>query len=448
MTRLRWVFIAITTISFIGIVSAVSDYIGLPPGPYCGAIHRGCCPGRQDDCSAPIIGTLCYCDDFCNRTRNEDCCPDFLSFCKGIVEIPPEPIKTCYHNGQYYGYGKTAKENCNICKCEPMGNDLKMLCETNACLMEENIISTVNDMSEHYGWTASNYSEFWGRHLDEGIKLRLGTLQPHRFVRTMNPVRRIYDPNALPRFFDAEEKWPGYVTPIQNQGWCGSSWALSTAATASDRFAVVSQGLERVQLSAQNLLSCNNRGQQSCNGGYLDKAWLFLRKFGVVDENCYPYTGHDEKCRIPKKGNLLTSRCAPPYDVDRKEKYKVGPAYRLGNETDIMYEIIQSGPVQATIKVYHDFFSYRGGVYRHTDLSAQDRTGYHSVRIIGWGQEQDYRGRVQKYWKVANSWGREWGENGYFRIVRGTNECEIESFVLATWPLTVDPVSKNDVYGI
>lgn len=56
MTRLRWVFIAITTISFIGIVSAVSDYIGLPPGPYCGAIHRGCCPGRVDDCSAPIIG--------------------------------------------------------------------------------------------------------------------------------------------------------------------------------------------------------------------------------------------------------------------------------------------------------------------------------------------------------------------------------------------------------
>lgn len=56
--------------------------------------------------------------------------------------------------------------------------------------------------------------------------------------------------------------------------------------------------------------------------------------------------------------------------------------------------------ILATLKVYHDFFSYRGGVYRHTDLSAQDRTGYHSVRIIGWGQEQDYRGRVQKYWVI------------------------------------------------
>lgn len=53
-----------------------------------------------------------------------------------------------------------------------MEDKLEMLCERNVCLMEENIINTVNDMSEHYGWTASNYSEFWGRHLDEGIKLR------------------------------------------------------------------------------------------------------------------------------------------------------------------------------------------------------------------------------------------------------------------------------------
>lgn len=106
----------------------------------------------------------------------------------------------------------------------------------------------------------------------------------------------------------------------------------------------------------------------------------------------------------------------------------------------------------ATMRVYHDFFSYQEGIYKHTPLAGSDRTGYHSVRIVGWGEEYSFGG-MQKYWvhiqqqlffcnylltirfqKVANSWGSHWGENGYFRIVRGQNECEIETFVLATWP--------------
>ncbi|KAK4885881.1 hypothetical protein RN001_002152 [Aquatica leii] len=405
---------------------------------------HGCCRGRRDSCSFPIIGTLCYCDDFCDRSVNDDCCPDFQPVCKGNYTV--QELRVCHYKGQYYAYGKTAKENCNTCKCEQMGSKVEMLCENNPCIVEENIINAINERQDHHSWSASNYSEFWGRRLDEGIKLRLGTLQPHRFVRKMNPVRRIYDPSSFPKQFDANQKWRGYLSPIQDQGWCGSSWALSTTATASDRFAIQSQGLERVQLSSQNLLSCNNRGQQSCNGGYLDKAWLFLRKYGLVDERCYPYVGHDETCNIPKKGNLYTARCTPPFNVGRKEKYKVGPAYRLGNETDIMFEIMESGPVQATIKVYHDFFSYRRGIYKHTNFSPEDRTGYHSVRIVGWGEETDYYGQVQKYWKVANSWGSKWGEDGYFRIARGSDECEIESFVLGAWPFTVDPISKNDVY--
>lgn len=61
-----------------------------------------------------FLGTLCYCDDFCNRTRSEDCCPDFWSHCKGIIDPPPEVIKTCYYEGHYYAYGKVAKKNCNI----------------------------------------------------------------------------------------------------------------------------------------------------------------------------------------------------------------------------------------------------------------------------------------------------------------------------------------------
>lgn len=108
-------------------------------------------------------------------------------------------------------------------------------CTTHTCLIEPRIIETVNMVGD-YGWSASNYSFFWSKTLDEGIKYKLGTLQPERFVMKMNPIRRMYDPDSLSREFDSEAEWPGYISGIQEQGWCGSSWAISTAAVASDRY--------------------------------------------------------------------------------------------------------------------------------------------------------------------------------------------------------------------
>lgn len=435
----QWMIAIAAVLLPLAAVSEGDDYSDFR-GPYCATRPSGCCYARNDQCSVPILGTLCYCDDFCNRTRSEDCCPDFWSFCLGME--PPLEIGSCYHSGQYYQFGETVKINCNLCKCQQAGNKVELLCEQNECLVEPEIISRVNSGGHHFNWRASNYSIFWGRRLDEGISLRLGTLQPQKVVMRMRPVTPVYDPRRIPRSFDARNKWPRLIEGVQDQGWCGSSWAVSTASVASDRFAVMSQGLEKVQLSAQHLLACNNRGQRACHGGHLDRAWLFLRKFGVVDEPCYPYTaasGFLERCRLPKRSNLLTARCNPPahpQTVLRTDLYRMGPAYRLGSEQDIMYEIMESGPVQATMKVYPDFFLYRGGVYHRSDYGPQTPGGYHSVRIVGWGEDVTQREPI-KYWLVANSWGNQWGENGYFRIRRGINECEIEDFVLAAWADTL-----------
>ncbi|KAK0175083.1 hypothetical protein PV327_008864 [Microctonus hyperodae] len=91
----------------------------------------------------------------------------------------------------------------------------------------------------------------------------------------------------------------------------------------------------------------------------------------------------------------------------------------------------------STMKVYQDFFVYHGGIYRHSKLAENYRTGYHSVRIIGWGEEFSGNNPPVKYWIVANSWGTHWGENGFFRIQKGINECEIETFVLGIWAKTI-----------
>ncbi|KAF7277988.1 hypothetical protein GWI33_008984 [Rhynchophorus ferrugineus] len=412
-------------------------------GPYCSDI--GCCLNRTDSCSKPIIGTLCYCDEFCDRHFNQDCCPDFWAVCKGITTttkkpftttrppLPPEPetLYSCDHNGVRYPIDTEIVDNCNTCKCELSGNDAIFRCEQNICLISPEIISDVN-LNNRQTWTASNYSEFWGRTLADGVRYRLGTTKPHKQVMLMNSVKRYYDPHLLPIQFDSATNWPRFIFGIRDQGWCGSSWAISTAAVASDRFGIMSEGFESVNLSPQNIISCA-RGSIPCEAGPLDRAWNYVRKYGVVDEDCFSYTGSSEsKCPIKRTTTLSSANCIPPKYSNRTELYKVGPAYRLGNETDIMYDIIRSGPVQATMLVYHDFFSYSRGIYRHTDLSLSHLKGYHSVRIVGWGEEKTRFG-LQKYWKVANSWGTKWGEDGYFRIARGTNECEIESFVLGIW---------------
>ncbi|KHJ94682.1 papain family cysteine protease [Oesophagostomum dentatum] len=83
-----------------------------------------------------------------------------------------------------------------------------------------------------------------------------------------------------------------------------------------------------------------------------------------------------------------------------------------------MREIMTNGPVVASFIVYQDFYHYEGGVYVHT---AGGLGGIQAVRIIGWGTEKG-----TPYWLIANSWNTDWGENGYFRMLRGKDHCFIE----------------------
>lgn len=104
-----------------------------------------------------------------------------------------------------------------------------------------------------------------------------------------------------------------------------------------------------------------------------------------------------------------------------EDSYKVGGLFHSAEK--IQTEIQQNGPVEAAFTVYADFVHYTHGVYQHTNGSA---LGGHAVKIIGWGVENG-----TPYWLVANSWTTYWGDNGYFKILRGSNECGIEDDVYA-----------------
>ncbi|XP_013793694.2 uncharacterized peptidase C1-like protein F26E4.3, partial [Limulus polyphemus] len=179
-------------------------------------------------------------------------------------------------------------------------------------------------------WQASNYSFFWGRTLEDGILYRLGTFKPYGKTVHMNEIH-IMDHRPLPERFDSREKWPGMIQEINDQGDCGSSWAFSTAALASDRWSIQSKGRVTVALSPQQLISCNSRGQKGCKGGHTDRAWWFMRKQGLTSEQCYPYTsgqtGQKGQCRI-SYGRHRNGLVQCPSGT-QEEHYKTTPPYRL-----------------------------------------------------------------------------------------------------------------------
>lgn len=134
-----------------------------------------------------------------------------------------------------------------------------------------------------------NYTKFWGRTLENGVRYRLGTLFPEKSVENMNEI--FIKQRELPLNFDSRKKWSLELNLASkedgfDQGDCGSSWAFSSTRIAIDRIAIFvgvnnSRRLQSFSpLSVQQLLDCNQHKQRGCQGGFLDRAWWYMRKFG------------------------------------------------------------------------------------------------------------------------------------------------------------------------
>ncbi|THD18209.1 Cathepsin B endopeptidase [Fasciola hepatica] len=234
---------------------------------------------------------------------------------------------------------------------------------------------------------------------------------------------------------------------IRDQSSCGSCWAFGAVEAMSDRVCIHSNGQMKPHLSARDLTSCCRTCGFGCKGGYPALAWDYWESDGIVtggsleeQTGCAPYPfpkcSHYESSKglKPCPDELYPTptcemKCQAGYNKTYDEdKFYGNSSYNVEkSEKNIMYEIMKNGPVEATLTVYEDFVVYKSGIYHHVRSRLM---GGHAVRILGWGVENGV-----KYWLVANSWNEEWGENGYFRIRRGINECGIESEVTAGMPL-------------
>jgi len=258
---------------------------------------------------------------------------------------------------------------------------------------------------------------------------------------------------AIPDHFDSEANWPEcakVIGDIRDQSNCGCCWAFGAAEAASDRLCIATKGKVVLPLSANDVCFCAS--EDGRGGGDITSPWKFIQA-GVVSggqfngtgpfgrgycndwsfPHCHhhgpqrddPYPAEGQPGCPSQKSSQCPTKCDSPGGVDQKWGFE-GEILEVSGADHIAQTIMEGGPVETAFTVYEDFENYSGGIYEHKSGA---QLGGHAVRIVGFGTENGV-----KYWKVANSWNPYWGEKGYFRIVRGTNNCGIEDMVTASSP--------------
>jgi len=285
-----------------------------------------------------------------------------------------------------------------------------------ASWLDEPILNdrVINEVNRNRGsWVAHRSPRFEGMSRREARKYLGAQLDVPSSIPTPTPV--VMHAINVPDSFDWRQQMGECVGAIRNQEQCGSCWAFGAAESLSDRFCIASKGATKVILSPEDLVSCDNTNY-GCQGGYLPAAWQYIQQNGIVEDSCFPYSAGggnapscSQKCSSGKTYSIEAGSITQPKGVETIQNF-----------------IMNGGPVEAAFSVYQDFFSYKSGVYTHRSGGLE---GGHAIKIIGWGVDSG-----TPYWIVANSWGTTWGMSGYFWIKRGSNECGIESNVIAGTP--------------
>mmetsp|Transcript_85424 Transcript_85424/g.169447 ORF Transcript_85424/g.169447 Transcript_85424/m.169447 type:complete len:358 (-) Transcript_85424:158-1231(-) len=254
-------------------------------------------------------------------------------------------------------------------------------------------------------WTMS-VNEFAAHTWDEFAAEKLSTPQDcsatHRVGIATPTVSPVFD--VPPTSKDWRDE--GIVTPVKNQGACGSCWTFSTTGVVEAHYAKATGNL--VSLSEQQLVDCaadfNNHG---CQGGLPSQAMEYIRyRGGLQKEVDYPYNGRNQKCN-----SLESKAVAHIADVVNITQ---------GDENGILLAVGTVGPVSIAYDCTLGFQFYHKGVYDGWFCGTKPSQVNHAVLAVGYGHDSK---SGKDYWLVKNSWGASFGEKGYFRIVRNKNKC-------------------------
>jgi len=292
------------------------------------------------------------------------------------------------------------------------------------------------------GWSAMAYSKFEGktprelnrfagsRHNRPKAQKRVGGPGPFSsFLGLGTKVRRATEPESFDWRYREGQNW---LTPVVTQGDCGSCYTISTVHMLTARHRISKGDNQLAPFSVSFPLYCSEFNQ-GCDGGYgfLQSKWS--EDVGLVPESCSPFSEGGGSCKAMPECDLGSTRFRA-----HKHHY-VGGYYGGSDEANIKRELVANGPVVMSFEPKEDFMYYKNGIYKsgaqkiHQEWEQVD----HAVLLIGYGSESN-----QDFWTMQNSWGTDWGEDGYFRMARGIDESGCESIVVAA---EVVEESSNDV---
>jgi hypothetical protein len=233
---------------------------------------------------------------------------------------------------------------------------------------------------------------------NEFSKMYLG-LRPGNNTHKLADVSK---PTATPNCPAIDWRTKGVVTPVKNQGQCGSCWSFSSTGNMEGQWAKAGHPL--TSLSEEELVQCSSSaGNMGCNGGLMDDAFTWVIQNGGIDSEAnYPYTS----------GGGYTGQCNSGLLPNKVASFSTY-ANVQGGELVMANWVCTGGPL--SIAVYAlPWQTYTGGIMSNCPADQLD----HGVLIVGFDSTYS-----TPYWIIKNSWSASWGENGYIRVEMWQNEC-------------------------
>ncbi|XKL65080.1 hypothetical protein PGB90_005166 [Kerria lacca] len=249
------------------------------------------------------------------------------------------------------------------------------------------------------------------------LGLKQKAVEENDISNTVKDEKKITIPTiSLPPEFD----WRNYnvVTPIKNQGMCGSCWAFSVTGNVEGQWSIKHNKL--LSFSEQELIDCD-KIDSGCKGGYMTDGYKAIEELGGLElESDYPYTAEDEKCSFTKN----------------KVKAKISGSVNItSNETEMANWLVKHGPISIAINANAMQF-YFGGVSHPLKFLCNPKDLNHGVLLVGYGvHKTKFTKKILPYWIVKNSWGKFWGEQGYYRVYRGAGVCGLNNMATSAFVL-------------
>ena len=278
-------------------------------------------------------------------------------------------------------------------------------------VFRRNVMETFQESNSY----RTGITKFSDMTFQEFSKIYLNLNYDAMAIANFNP-HIVQNNNAAPDAWDWRDK--GYVSPVKDQAACGSCWAFATVGNLEGQYYKKKKTM--VTFSEQMLVDCDTR-DSACNGGLMEHTFTWLKQNGggIMKEADYPYVAYKQSCRM---------------DPSKYVDMKVTGYKKLGSSTsnwtpvdegEIKEFLYETGPLAIALNA-SPLHLYTGGIIDKTSSQCSTYGINHAVTLVGYGHDS---ASGKDFWIVKNSWGKNWGENGYFRMKRGSGVCGINCYI-------------------